>query len=177
MFLPLFAVSLGTHLGWVSLHENWQWLAGLPVLISTGIATLIEIAAYYIPVIDHFIDGLAVPIASIAGTILFASQFTEMGAFTQWALALIVGGGTASVVGAGFAGARAVSTTTTAGLGNPFISTLETLGAVLLAIISFALPFLSFIIVLLLLVCCMVFGKKIWNKYHKLKLEKPNVGT
>ncbi len=55
--------------------------------------------------------------ATAAGSVLFASQFTGLGTFTQWTLALMAGGGTAATISSGFAGLRAVSTATTGGLG------------------------------------------------------------
>ena len=47
VFLPMFAVSLASYMGWIPMNESFQWLAGLPVLITTGIATVVEILAYY----------------------------------------------------------------------------------------------------------------------------------
>ena len=32
-------------MGWIPMNENFQWLAGLPTLITTGIATVVEILA------------------------------------------------------------------------------------------------------------------------------------
>lgn len=55
VFLPLFAVSLASYLGWIPTNDNFQWLSGLPTLIITGVATLVEILAYYIPVVDNFL--------------------------------------------------------------------------------------------------------------------------
>ena len=118
VFLPLFAVSLASYLGWIPTNDNFQWLSGLPTLIITGVATLVEILAYYIPVVDNFLDTVTVPLATVAGSVLFASQFIELGTFPQWALAIIAGGGTAATIAAGFAGTRAASTATTAGIGS-----------------------------------------------------------
>ncbi len=100
------------------MNESFEWLAGLPTLIITGVATVAEILAYYIPLIDHLLDTVSVPMATVAGSVLFASQFADLGTFPQWALALIAGGGTAATISSGFAGLRAASTATTGGLGN-----------------------------------------------------------
>lgn len=113
VFLPMFAVSLASYMGWIPMNENFQWLAGLPTLITTGIATIVEILAYYIPYVDHLLDTLSVPLATVAGSVMFASQFTDLGTFPTWALALIAGGGTAAAISSGFAGTRAASTATT----------------------------------------------------------------
>ena len=74
VFMPIFAVSLASYLGWIPMNESFEWLAGLPTLITTGIAMIAEILAYYIPFIDHLLDTISVPLATIAGSVMFASH-------------------------------------------------------------------------------------------------------
>lgn len=164
VFLPLFAVSLASYLGWIPTGDNFEWLSGLPTLITTGVATLIEILAYYIPVVDNFLDTLSIPLATIAGSVLFASQFMELGTFPQWALALIAGGGTAATIASGFAGTRAASTATTGGIGNNLVATTETAGAGLMSVLSIFLPVLAFIMAIALIILVLFFGRKLWRK-------------
>jgi hypothetical protein len=164
VFLPMFAVSLASYLHWIPMNDNFEWLSGLPTLITTGVATMVEILAYYIPVIDNFLDTISIPLATIAGSILFASQFMELGTFPQWALALIAGGGTAATIASGFAGTRAASTATTAGIGNHMVATTETAGAGLMSILSIFLPVIAFIFAILLLILVLFFGRKFWRK-------------
>jgi len=164
VFLPLFAVSLSSYLGWIPMSDNFEWLSGLPTLITTGVATVIEILAYYIPVVDNFLDTLSIPLATIAGSILFASQFMELGTFPQWALALIAGGGTAATIASGFAGTRAASTATTAGIGNNIVATTETAGAGVMSVLAIFLPAIAFVFAIILIVLVLFFGRKIWKK-------------
>ena len=169
VFLPLFAVSLASYLGWIPMSDNFEWLSGLPTLITTGVATVIEILAYYIPVIDNFLDTLSIPLATLAGSVLFASQFMELGTFPQWALALIAGGGTAATIASGFAGTRAASTATTGGIGNNLVATTETAGAGIMSVLAIFLPVIAFIAAIALIVLVLFFGRKIWRKmkaYH-----------
>ena len=173
VFLPLFAVSLASYLGWIPMNDNFQWLSGLPTLIVTGVATVVEILAYYIPVVDNFLDTVTVPLATVAGSVLFASQFIELGTFPQWALAIIAGGGTAATIAAGFAGTRAASTATTAGIGNNVIATTETAGAGLMSVLSIFLPVIAFIIALALLIFVIIFGRKIWRKIRNTAIDNP----
>ena len=173
VFLPLFAVSLASYLGWIPTNDNFQWLSGLPTLIVTGVATLVEILAYYIPVVDNFLDTVTAPLATVAGSVLFASQFIELGTFPQWALAIIAGGGTAATIAAGFAGTRAASTATTAGIGNNVIATTETAGAGLMSVLSIFLPVIAFIIALALLILVIIFGRKIWRKIRNTAIDNP----
>ena len=173
VFLPLFAVSLASYLGWIPMNDNFEWLSGLPTLIVTGVATLVEILAYYIPVVDNFLDTVTVPLATVAGSVLFASQFIELGTFPQWALAIIAGGGTAATIAAGFAGTRAASTATTAGIGNNVIATTETAGAGLMSVLSIFLPVIAFILALALLILVIIFGRKIWRKIRNTTIDNP----
>ncbi|HAP96404.1 DUF4126 domain-containing protein [Epilithonimonas hominis] len=173
VFLPLFAVSLASYLGWIPMNDNFQWLSGLPTLIVTGVATLVEILAYYIPMVDNFLDTVTVPLATVAGSVLFASQFIELGTFPQWALAITAGGGTAATIATGFAGTRAASTATTAGIGNNVIATTETAGAGLMSVLSIFLPVIAFILALALLILVIIFGRKIWRKIRNTTIDNP----
>lgn len=167
VFLPMFAVSLASYMGWIPMNENFAWLSGVPTLITTGVATLVEILAYYIPYVDHLLDTMSVPLATIAGSILFASQFADLGTFPQWALALIAGGGTAAAISSGFAGTRAASTATTGGLGNFAVATTETAGAGIMSILSIATPILAAVIAIVLVIIVLVIGKKIWKSFKR----------
>lgn len=176
VFLPMFAVSLASYFHWIPTHESFDWLSGLPALITTGIATLAEILAYYIPVIDNLLDSISVPMATIAGSVLFASQFADLGTFPQWGLALIAGGGTAATISTGFAGIRAASTATTGGLGNSVVGTTETAGAGIMAVLAMIAPIIAAILAIVTLVVIIVLGKKAYRKLRKRK-EVSNTTT
>lgn len=172
IFLPMFAVSLASYMGWIPQNENFQWLSGLPTLIATGIAMIVEILAYYIPFVDHLLDTISIPLATVAGSVMFASQFTELGTFPQWALALIAGGGTAAAISSGFAGTRAASTATTGGFGNSVVATTETAGAGLMSFLALAAPVIAFVVAVLLLIALFVFGRKLLRKFRNFNADK-----
>ena len=172
VFLPMFAVSLASYMGWVNLPENFSWLAGIPTLIATGIAMVAEILAYYIPYVDHLLDTINIPLATIAGSVLFASQFTGMDTFPQWALALIAGGGTAAAISSGFAGTRAASTATTGGLGNSVVATTETAGAGIMSVLAMAAPVIAAIFAVILVILVFVLGRKIWNRFRRYNSDE-----
>lgn len=165
VFLPLFAVSLGAHFGQdlIQLNENWQWVGSWPAMITLGVATLVEIAAYYIPVVDNFLDTIAVPVAAIAGTVLMASTLLDMGDVATWALAIIAGGGTAAAVSGTTAATRAASTGTTGGTGNFLVNTSETAAASVLSVASFIWAPLAFVLVVILL----YFIYRLWKWVRK----------
>lgn len=172
VFMPMFAVSLASYLGWIPMNDSFEWLAGLPTLITTGIAMIAEILAYYIPFIDHLLDTISVPLATIAGSVMFASQFADIGTFPQWALALIAGGGTAAAISSGFAGTRAASTATTGGLGNSVVATTETAGAGIMSFLALAAPVIAFIAAVALIITVLVLGKKLWRKFRNFNSDR-----
>lgn len=172
VFMPMFAVSLASYLGWIPMNESFEWLAGLPTLITTGIAMVAEILAYYIPFVDHILDTMSVPLATIAGSVMFASQFADIGTFPQWALALIAGGGTAAAISSGFAGTRAASTATTGGLGNSVVATTETAGAGIMSFLALVAPVIAFIAAVALIITVLVLGKKLWRKFRNFNSDQ-----
>ena len=167
VFLPIFIVSLASYMGWIPMNEHFAWIAGLPTLIITGVATVVEILAYYIPYVDHLLDTISIPLATIAGSILFASQFADLSTFPQWAMAIIAGGGIAATVSSAFAGTRAASTATTGGIGNHLVSTTETTGAAVMTGFALVIPVIAFILVVVLLIVIFKFGKKILRKFRQ----------
>lgn len=162
VFVPLFALSLAAHFGgdMLNLNENWQWVGSWPAIITLGAATLIEIVAYYIPVVDNLLDTLSVPMATIAGTLLMASALTDMGEVATWALAIIAGGGVAATVSGTTAATRAVSTGTTGGTGNFLVNTGETAASSVLSITSIIWAPIAFVLVLITLFLIW----RIWKK-------------
>lgn len=172
VFMPMFAVSLASYFGWIPMNESFEWLAGLPTLITTGIAMVAEVLAYYIPFVDHLLDTISVPLATVAGSVMFASQFADIGTFPQWALALIAGGGTAAAISSGFAGTRAASTATTGGLGNSVVATTETAGAGLMTFLALVAPVVAFIAAVGLIITVLILGKKLWRKFRNFNSDR-----
>ena len=119
VFLPLFALSFAAYLGVWELNDNWQWIGSLTALITLGIATVVEIFAYFIPWVDNALDTIALPLAGIAGTAAVVSTASNMDPVITWSLAIIAGGGTATAIKGANATGRLTSTGTTGGLANP----------------------------------------------------------
>lgn len=142
VFVPLLGVSIAAHAGHLSLANGFQWLGTWPALTAFAAATVVEVAAYYIPWLDHALDAAAAPAAVLAGTVLTVSLLGEASPFMRWTLGIIAGGGVAGVVQAGSMLARGASTATTGGLGNPLVATVEFTGSVLLTLLAILLPVL-----------------------------------
>jgi len=165
IFLPLFALSLASYFDVWQLNESWQWIGSTTALITLGVATLVEICAYFIPYIDNLLDSIAVPLAALAGTAVMMSTVADLSPVVTWSLAIIAGGGTAAAIAGTSSTTRLASTATTGGLGNPIVSTIETGTATVMSVISIFLPILAIILVAIILFI-------IFRLYKKFKPSK-----
>ncbi|WP_396590223.1 DUF4126 domain-containing protein [Allomuricauda sp. R78024] len=162
VFLPLFALSLAAYLGVWELNESWQWIGSLAALIALGVATFVEIFAYFIPWVDNALDSVAVPLAAIAGTAVVVSTVANLDPVVTWSLAIIAGGGTATAIKGANAAGRLTSTATTGGIANPIVATVETGTAVAVSTASILVPPIAAILVIIILVI-------IFRIYRKLR--------
>lgn len=149
VFVPLFGMSLAHYFGVLPLSENWLWLGSTTALVILAVASIAESLAYLVPFVDNLLDSIAVPLAGVAGTVAMASNLGDMSPAVSWALAIVAGGGSASLIKATNATGRAVSTTTTAGVANPVIALAETGTAIGLSTVAIFAPVLAGILVVL----------------------------
>jgi len=152
IFLPLLVAGVAANAGVIPLHDSFQWLASTAALLTLGTAALVEALAYYVPGVDHLLDLLATPAAMAAGIIISASVMADIPSQIMWPVAIIAGGGIAGLTKGSAALLRAKTGVATGGLGNPVISTGETIGAVALSLLAIALPFIALLAVLTLVI-------------------------
>lgn len=161
VFLPLFALSLASYFNIWELNESWQWIGNITVLVILGVATLVEVFAYYIPYVDNLLDSIAVPLAALAGTAVMVSTVADLSPEITWALAIIAGGGTAAAISGASGATRLASTATTAGIANPVVSTVETGTALVTSIVTIFVPIVGFVLVLIIVFIIFKIFKKI----------------
>lgn len=161
VFVPFFLISLAHHAGYLSLSDGFLWMGSTPALVTFGIATIIEILAYFIPWLDNALDFITTPLAVIGGTILMSSAVAEIDPLLQWTVAIIAGGGTAGIIKGINNSGRLVSTVGSGGLANPIISSGEALGSILMTVLSFFLPYIAaFVAIVLILTGFLVLRKR-----------------
>lgn len=165
VFLPLFALSLASYFDAWELNESWQWIGSLTALITLGVATLVEVFAYYIPYVDNLLDSISVPLAAFAGTAVMMSTVVDLSPVITWALAIIAGAGTASAISSSAGVTRLASTASTGGVGNPIVSTIETGTAITMSVVSIFFPVLAIVLVVVILI--VIF--KIFKKFRPSK--------
>ncbi len=152
VFVPMLVAAIAAKAGILPLNESFQWLSSWTSIAILGTATVVEILAYYIPVVDNLLDTVATPLAVVAGTLLLTSVLPIDSELMKWITGAAVGGGSAAVVQSGSALTRLTSTKMTAGIGNPVVATVENVAATGTSILSLIIPFFVLAIFLLLVI-------------------------
>jgi len=151
IFVPFLVASVAAITGYLPLSSSFEWIGTYPALTVFGAATILEIAAYYIPWFDNLLDSIATPAAFIAGAILMVAVIIGLPPLAKWALAIIAGSGAAGIVQSGTTLTRAASTATTGGLGNPVVSTVEAGSSFGLSLLAILLPVIAGIVTIVFL--------------------------
>ena len=147
VFLPLLVLGAAARLEWLPLSGGFEWLSSWPAIGALAVAALLEVGAYYVPIIDNFLDVVAGPLAVLAGVIATAAVITDLPPMVRWSVAIVAGGGTAGVVQTVSSIVRLKSTTFTGGLGNFIVATLELEGSLVASIIAILAPVIAIFIV------------------------------
>lgn len=146
VFVPLLVTGLAAKFDFIPLSAGSEWIASYPAIAAFAAACMVEITAYYFPVIDNLLDSIAIPSSVVAGSIVAASVFTDFDPLVKWGVAIIAGGGAAGLIQTGTSLARLGSTKFTAGTGNFVLATAENLFSFVGSIFSLLIPVMMFII-------------------------------
>lgn len=146
VFIPPLIMNISHHAGYLTLNSNFNWLVSDFSFFVLLLASILEISSYYVPWLDNLLDTISFPLSIIAGTILTSSFITGIDPAFAWTLSAIVGGGSAGVISSSTSAIRMISTTTTGGLTNPIISTLENIMSFVISILSIIAPLIAIII-------------------------------
>ena len=152
LFLPPLVMSIAALSGNLELSSGFAWVGTYPAVVALGIATVAEILAYYVPIVDNLLDTIEIPTAVAIGTLLTAANLGDADPLFQWGIAAIAGGGTAGLIETFTAMTRAASTGMTGGTGNFLVATAEALSSGVLTILAFTVPFLAAALVIGLLI-------------------------
>jgi hypothetical protein len=174
VFVPLLVIGVAQASGHLHLSPGFAWIGTPAGLTALGMATVLEVGAYYIPGLDHFLDTIATPAAVVAGTVVTASFIHDVSPFLKWSMAAIAGGGAAGTVQVATVMARGLSLATSGGLGNPLVSTAELGGSLATSLLALFMP-----VVVLLLICGLVAGvgvvgiRRHHKKHHPTPASSP----
>jgi Domain of unknown function (DUF4126) len=152
VFIPLLVAAIAGKLGWIPLGQGFQWMAGYTAITCFATATIMEITAYYIPIVDNFLDTITTPMAIVAGTLLATSVLPVDNELLKWVTGILVGGGSAGIIQTGTSLLRLASTKTTAGMGNSIIATAEHTAALGTSVFAVFLPVIAGLLVLIFMI-------------------------
>ena len=154
VFLPPFLLSIAVRADAVEVdltNTSLEYFDSNVAVIVLGVATLAELSAYYVPWVDNLLDTIASPAAVVAGTGMTAIVLEgNTDPVIQWSLSIIAGGGVSAAVQSTTVVTRGISTTLTAGIANPVVSTGENIASVILALLAMVLPILAALLVAVL---------------------------
>ncbi len=138
-YIPLLIVSVAAKIGVFQLNEPFDVMTSWWVIGVLIVLTLIEIFVDKVPALDTVNDIINTLIRPAAGAVLFAASanvVTDLSPVLSIILGLLVAGG----VHAAKTTARPVVTATTAGIGNPVVSTIEDVVSAVTSLLAILLP-------------------------------------
>jgi hypothetical protein len=150
VFLPMLVMSVAAHTGHLALGSGFGWLASAPALVMLSVAAVLEVLAYYIPVVDNLLDAIAAPAALLAGTLVSAAVMIDLPPMVKWTTAVIAGGGAAGLTQGLTSLLRAKSTLVSGGVGNHVISTGELAAALTVSLLALIAPLAAVAVVALI---------------------------
>jgi hypothetical protein len=156
-FMPLFGVGLASRLLDWPIAPPMEWLATDIGLVGLGIATVVELAADKVPVVDHALDVLHTIAGPLAGALVTFSIWGDWPPAVAGVLAIALGAPVAGIVHVISATTRIKSTVFSGGTANPAVSLAEdgiSVGAILIALV---LPILAFFLAIVVLVVILRF--------------------
>ncbi len=151
-FVPLLMVGLAGYFGMVELTAGFAWLQHPLTLVALAVATVLEVAAYAVPGLDHALDVLAAPVAIAAGIVVAASVMADLPTWLRWLAAIVAGGSATAAAWSLTSLGRAKTGALSGGLANPLFSAGELLVAALLAGVALLLPLLALLGIVVIMV-------------------------
>ncbi|RYU94491.1 DUF4126 domain-containing protein [Emticicia agri] len=177
IFVPMLIGNLATRFGVLDISQGFEWLGTPAATYILGAATIAEILAYYIPVVDNLLDTIAMPASFVAGTILTTSFLKIDSPELKWTLGIVAGGGIAGTIQAGTGLLRLASTKFTGGFGNSILATIENFISIVFSALTLWIPvFIAILCVLLFVFLIRKIAKRFQNKKSKISYENnPNL--
>jgi hypothetical protein len=159
-YIPLLVVALLARLTpLITLSAPYDALASWWVIGTLAVLAVVEALVDKVPAVDTVNDVIQTFIRPTAGAILFAATTKTIGLHPVLAgvCGVILAGGVHAVK----AGGRPVVAATTAGVGNPIVSTIEDVISLVTSVLAIVAPYL---IVALLIIAGTLFAWWYWRR-------------
>jgi hypothetical protein len=141
-WIPLLAVSLLGRAGQLELADGYDWLESTPALVVLTAAFVLDFVGDKVPAIDSLLHAAGTVVHPAAGAIVFAGP-TEIPTDVPSIVLFALGASVAGSLHATRATIRPVSTTMTAGAGNPVLSLAEDIVSAVLSFVAVLAPLLG----------------------------------
>jgi hypothetical protein len=141
-WIPLLAVSLLGRAGQLELADGYDWLESTPALVVLTAAFVLDFVGDKVPAIDSLLHAAGTVVHPAAGAIVFAGP-TEIPTDVPSIVLFALGASVAGSLHATRATIRPVSTTMTAGAGNPVLSLVEDIVSAVLSFVAVLAPLLG----------------------------------
>ena len=151
VFLPLLAVSIAAHFFGFRVNADFEWIGSWVSIVALATATIVEVAAYYLPCVDNLLDVVNVPLAFVAGAVVMSGVLPDVHPYLKWSVAGLLGSSVAGLTQLATTIIRGASTATTAGTGNNMVSSSENVCATIFSIGAILIPLLAIVIVMIFL--------------------------
>jgi hypothetical protein len=161
-FLTLALASLAMHFGYLHPSHPFAYLGNDGATITLGILAVLEFVGEKIPVVDHTLHMLHFASKPIAAAVLVGSAIPEMGPGDAYTYALM-GAGALNALGvhAGVATLRGVSSATTLGIANPFVSLIEDVTTAIAVFLAFVAPIVGAVLAILVTILLFVIARAV----------------
>jgi Domain of unknown function (DUF4126) len=159
-WIPLLAVGLLSRAGQLELADGYDALASTPGLIVLGVLFGLDFLGDKVPAIDSLLHAVGTVVHPAAGAIVFAGP-TEIPTDVPSILLFAAGALVAGSLHATRATIRPVSTTLTAGAGNPLLSLAEDIGSLVLSVVAVFAPILGAVGLLVLVAVAAVWWRRV----------------
>jgi hypothetical protein len=140
-YIPLLVVALLARLtSLVTLNEPYDAMSSWWIISVLAVLLLVEVLVDKVPLADTINDVIQTVVRPAAGAILFAATTNVIGLHPI--LAAICGVILAGGIHVVKAGGRPVVSATTAGVGNPIVSTIEDVVSFVMSVLAIVVPYL-----------------------------------
>lgn len=172
-YIPLLILSLAGRFGYADLSAPYSALSSNLGIGVITVLLLVEIFADKIPGIDTANDAINTVVRPAAGAVLFLSS-NGAGSLNP-ALAAVLGLLSAGGIHAMKATGRPLVTASTAGLGNPVVSAIEDVIAIVLTLLALLAPVIVALVLLLFIVTFFVLVRRWRSRRAQRPLTSANV--
>ena len=159
-WIPLLAVGLLSRAGQLELADGYDWLASTPGLSVLGVLFALDFVGDKVPAVDSLLHAAGTIVHPAAGAIVFAGP-TEIPTDVPSIVLFALGASVAGSLHATRATMRPVSTTLTAGAGNPLLSLGEDIGSAVLSVVAVFAPILGAVGLLALVAVVVLWWRRI----------------